>query len=128
MEPVRMAAGGEPPRTSSGIATSDAVLQNLPEAVNVDQTGQTRLTTSRKLISNEPQSMVRRVAGKGNLFEVSMTMPNGKIRVFKVDLPKGVPVYETGMKPDDFFKNINTYFDEVDFDKDVSIVEGGKTK
>jgi len=128
MEPVKLAAGGPPINKSSGIATSDAVLQNLPEAVNVDQTGQTRLTTSRKLISNEPQSSVRRVAGKGNLFEVSMTMPNGKIRVFKVDLPKGVPVYETGMKPDDFFKNINTYFDEVDFDKDVSIVEGGKTK
>ena len=39
MEPVKLAAGGPPINKSSGIATSDAVLQNLPEAVNVDQTG-----------------------------------------------------------------------------------------
>tara|TARA_S200002703_G_C3786534_1_gene242530 strand:+ start:70 stop:1548 length:1479 start_codon:yes stop_codon:yes gene_type:complete len=128
MEPVRMAAGGEPPRTSSGIATSDAVLQNLPEAVNVDPKGQTRLTTNRSLISGTPQSSVKRVAGKGNLFEVSMTLPNGKTRIFKVDLPKGVPVYETGVNPDDFFKDINKYFDGVNFDEDVKIVDAGKTK
>lgn len=128
MEPVRMAAGGEPPRTSSGIATSDAVLQNLPEAVNADQKGQTRLTTNRSLISDTPQSSVKRVAGKGNLFEVSMTLPNGKTRIFKVDLPKGVPVYETGVNPDDFFKDINKYFDNVNFDEDVKLVDAGKTK
>lgn len=128
MDPVRLAAGGPPIKKGTGIATSDAVLQNLPEAVNVDQRGQTRETTVRSLISGEPQSAVRRLAGKGNLFEVAQEMPNGKIRKFTVSLPAGVPTYESGMNPDDFFKQINTYFDDVDFDKDVSIVEGGKTK
>lgn len=129
MDPVRLAAGGPPIKPKgTGIATSDAVLKNLAEAVNVDQRGQTRETTVRTLISGEPQSMVRRLAGKQNLFEVGMEMPNGKIRKFTVSLPKGVPTYKSGMNPDDFFKDINTYFDGVDFDKDVSIVEGGKTK
>ena len=59
MDPVRLAAGGPPIKKGTGIATSDAVLQNLPEAVNVDQRGQTRETTVRTLISGEPQSAVR---------------------------------------------------------------------
>ena len=110
MDPVRLAAGGPPIKPKgTGIATSDAVLKNLAEAVNVDQRGQTRQTTVRTLISEEPQSMVRRLAGKQNLFEVGMEMPNGKIRKFTVSLPKGVPTYKSGMNPDDFFKDINTY-------------------
>ena len=129
IQPVRMQAGGPiPPIEKGGIPTSESVLADLSSKVDTDQRGQTRLTTSRQLISNDPQSSVRRLAGKGNLFEVSMEMPNGKIRKFTVDLPKGVPVFESGTKPDDFFKDINNYFDDVNFDEDVKIVEGGKTK